>query len=107
MDKFCVVLNATIIDHFNDSGREAKTVHSVHEMPNIRRCSSESLQSVYLPALLKSEREENTLFTGTSHLKRQGIAARQHTVTHPKSRICAMSDFRPFGDIHQNVWSIH
>lgn len=107
MDKFCVVLNATIIDHFNDSGREAKTVHSVHKMANIRRCLSESLHSVYVPAVLKAEREETTLFTGTSHLKRQGIAARQHRVTHPKTRICAMIDFRPFGDIDQNVWSIH
>jgi hypothetical protein len=73
---------------------------------NIRRWSSESLQSVFRPMLLKSDWTKNTAFAATSHLERQGIAARQHAITHSKTRICALIDFRPVDDNSQNVWCI-
>ena len=56
---------------------------------NAARWSSESLQNVVAP-----------------HLKPQGIAARQYAGVHSKTRICALIDFRPVGDIPQNAWCI-
>ena len=64
---------------------------------NVGRWSSESL---------KTDREKNTVFAATSHLKPQGIAARQYAGIHSKTRICALIDFRPVGDIPQNAWCI-
>jgi hypothetical protein len=55
---------------------------------------------------LKTDREKNTVFAATSHLKPQGIAARQYAGIHSKTRICALIDFRPIGDIPQNAWCI-
>jgi hypothetical protein len=56
---------------------------------NAARWSSESLQNAV-----------------ASHLKPQGIAARQYAGAHSKTRICALIDFRPVGDIPQNAWCI-
>jgi len=73
---------------------------------NVGRWLGESAQSVSPPALLKADQEENTMIVATSHLEPQGIAARQYAVTHSKTRICALIDFRPVGDVSQNVWCI-
>ena len=55
---------------------------------------------------LKTDREKNTVFAATSHLKPQGIAARQYAATHSRTRICALIDFRPAGGFPQNAWCI-
>jgi hypothetical protein len=55
---------------------------------------------------LKADREKTTASAATSHLKPQGIAARQYARTHSKTRICALIDFQPAGDFSQNAWCI-
>jgi hypothetical protein len=50
-----------------------------------------------------SESRQNAV---ASHPKPQGIAARQYAGARSKTRICALIDFRPVGDIPQNAWCV-
>jgi hypothetical protein len=73
---------------------------------NVGRLSSESLQDLSLPKLLKADRQDNSVSAATSHQKPPGIAARQYAATHSRTRICALIDFRPAGGFPQNAWCI-